>query len=304
MKCSELDARRGRTSAGGWGASPKRWLAAGALLAALAVPGFAQAAGVENELATAENAYAALDYANALTAAEAVLAQQNLSHDVLTRATRVSALSHAALGHADQAKQQFILLLEYDSEFKVDPKLGPRFTEPFAEARGYWQAQGRKSGMDLQVVVQWGQAGEIRIVTRDPLGIVKRVSAGHRWAPAQTYTTIEVAPSGKAISIPANPEGSTRLEYWVRALDAKNNAVFEQGTPETPQINLVTEPVRGEAPQEKKSVFSSPLFYIIGGSILAGAAVGGFFALRPTEYQPPPTGRGVFGATCGSARCD
>ncbi len=281
-----------------------RWLATGALLAALAVSGSARAAGVENDLATAENAYAALDFANALTAAEGVLAQQNLSHDVLTRATRVSALSHAALGHAEQAKQQFILLLEYDSEFKVDSKLGPRFTEPFAEARGYWQAQGRKSGMDLQVVVQWGQPGEIRVVTRDPLGIVKKISAGHRWAPAQTYTMSEVAASGKAISIPANPEGSTRLEYWVRALDAKNNAVFEQGTPETPQINVVTEPARGEAPQEKKSVFSSPLFYIIGGGILAGAAVGGFFALRPTEFQPSPTGRGVFGASCGTARCD
>ncbi|MBX3200184.1 MAG: hypothetical protein KF850_34035 [Labilithrix sp.] len=281
-----------------------RWACMPLLVASLAVAGSAYA-GVENDLAAAENAYAGLDYANALTAAEAVLAQQNLSHDVLTRATRVAALSHAALGHAEQAKQQFILLLEYDSEFKVDSKLGPRFAEPFAEARGYWQAQGRKGGMDVQVVIEWGQAGEIRVVTRDPLGIVKKVSAGHRWAPAQTYTTAEVEGSGRGIPISANPDGSTRLEYWVRALDAKNNAVFESGTPETPEFKVVSEPARGDRQQEKKkSIFASPLFYVIGGSILAGAAVGGFFALRPTEFQPPSTGRGVFGASCGSARCD
>jgi hypothetical protein len=281
-----------------------RWFAVPFLVGALALPGSARAASVDNDLAAAENAYASLDFTSALTAAEAVLAQHHLSHDVLTRATRVAALSHAALGHADQAKQQFILLLEYDSDFKVDSKLGPRFTEPFAEARGYWQAQGRKSGMDVQVVVQWGQSGEIRVVTRDPLGIVKKISAGHRWAPKQTYTTAEVEPSGKGVAVPANPEGSTRLEYWVRALDAKNNAVFESGTPETPQISVVNEPIRGEAPQEKKSFFSSPLFLIIGGGVLAGAAVGSYFAFRPTEYQTPSTGRGVFGAACGTARCD
>ncbi|MDF2696437.1 MAG: hypothetical protein K0S65_4820 [Labilithrix sp.] len=266
--------------------------------------GAAHAGGVENDLAAAENAYAGLDFPTALTSAESVLAQRDLSHDVLTRATRVAALSHAALGHAEQAKQQFILLLEYDADFKLDSKLGPRFTEPFAEARGYWHAQGRKSGMDVQVVVQWGQEGEIRVVTRDPLGVVKKIAAGYRWAPKQTYTTAEVDTSGKGIRVPANPEGSTRFEYWVRALDTKNNAVFEDGTPETPQIRTVSEPVREASQQPKRSIFASPLFYIIGGGVLASAAVGSYFAFRPTEYQAPSTGRGVFGASCGGVRCD
>lgn len=281
----------------------RRLLAVAAITTAVAFARPSLAAPVEADLATAENLYAALDYAAALTAAEGVLAQRGLGHDVLTRATRVSALSHAALGHADQAKQQFVLLLEYDPDFKVDSKLGPRFAEPFAEAKGYWQAQGRKGGMDVQVAIQYDQAGEIRVTTRDPLGVVKRVAAGHRWSPRREFTIAE-AEIAKPIDVAANPAGSTRLEYYVRALDAKGNAVFEEGTPELPKFVTVVEPVRAGAAEPKKSFFASPAFLIVGGVILAGAAVGGFFALRPTEYTTPTTGRGVVGAMCGSARCD
>ena len=281
----------------------RRALTIAAFATAVAFARPSLAAPVEADLATAENYYAALDYGAALAAAESVLAQRGLGHDVLMRATRVSALAHAALGHGELAKQQFVLLLEYDPDFKVDSKLGPRFAEPFAEAKGYWQAQGRKGGMDVQVVVQFEQAGEIRVTTRDPLGIVKRIAAGHRWAPRREFTTAE-ADVAKPIDVAANPASSTRLEYYVRALDAKGNAVFEDGTPELPKFVTVVEPVRAGASEPKKSFFSSPVFLIAGGVLLAGAAVGGFFALRPTEYTTPTTGRGVIGATCGNARCD
>lgn len=281
----------------------RRFVAVAALAAAVA---FAtpSSATVESDLATAENSYAALDYSAALSAAEAVLAQKGLGHDVLTRASRVAALAHAALGHGEQAKQQFILMLQYDPDFKVDSKLGPRFTEPFAEAKGYWQAQGRRAGMDVQAAVQFEQQGEIRVTTRDPLGIVKRISSGHRWAPRREFTVAEVE-LGKPIEVAGNPPGATRLEYYVRAVDAKGNAVFEDGTPEIPKNVIVTEPVRAAGAEEKKgSFFTSPAFLIVGGVLIAGAAVGGFFALRPTEFTTPTTGRGVVGATCGNARCD
>lgn len=284
-------------------AALRRLVVAAALATTVASSSVAHATP-EADLAVAENAYAGLDYAAALSAAEAVLAQRGLGHDVLTRASRVAALAHAALGHGDQAKQQFVLLLEYDPDFKIDSKLGPRFNEPFAEAKGYWQAQGRRAGMDVQVAVQFGQAGEIRVTTRDPLGIVKRVATGHRWAPRREFTTAEVDVT-KPIDVTANPTGATRLEYYVRALDAKGNAVFEEGTPELPRTLLVNEPVRGGAAEQKSSsFFTSPLFLIAGGVLLAGAATAGFFALRPTEYTTPTTGRGVVGATCGNARCD
>lgn len=281
----------------------RRALSAAVLAACLVVPAVASATP-EGDLAAAENAYAALDYASALTAADAVLAQPKLSHDVLTRATRVSALSHAALGHGEQAKQQFVLMLEYDPDFKVDTKLGPRFTEPFSEARGYWQAQGRKAGMDVQVVVQWHQQGDVRVTTRDPLAVVRRVAVGWRWAPKREYTVSESEPNGKGIEVAANPEGSTRLEYWVRAMDAKGNAVFESGTPEAPQLTVVNEPERAAGAEKKKGFFANPVVLAIGGAVLAGAATGLYFALRPTDYQSPSSARGVLGASCAGVKCD
>ena len=280
----------------------RKLLATTVLAAVLCVGGAARADGADAELATAENAYAALDYPSALASADAVLARGNLSHDVLTRATRVAALSHAALGHADVAKQQFILLLEYDPDFKVDSKLGPRFFEPFAEARGYWQAQGRKPSMDVQVAIAYGEPGDIRVSTSDPMNLVKKISVGQRWAPKREYTTSDGDASGR-VEVPANPKGSTRLEYYVRALDAKGNAIFEAGTPNAPKTTTVTEPAAA-GQEKKKSIFASPIFYIVGGAVLAAAATGGYFALRPTEYTAPTTGRAVLGVTCGSARCD
>lgn len=267
---------------------------------ALAGPSFA---GVESDLAAAENAYAALDYATATSSAEAVLAQRGLSHDVLTRACRVAALSHAAQGHGDQAKQAFVLLLQYDPDFKLDTKLGPRFSDPFAEARGYWQAQGRKPGMDVETFVTYGQIGQIRVATRDPLGTVKRITVGYRWAPSRDYAMTTVEPGTKQIEVEANPSSATRLEYYVRAVDAKDSAVFEDGTPDAPKSTTVTEPTRATK-EEKKSIFASPWFYIAGGAILAAAGTYGYFALRPTEYTPASSGRTTLGAACGGVRCD
>ena len=286
--------------------SIKNFVSILAFVAVTAVPAFAFATP-ESDLASAENSYAALDYPAASSKADEVLAQRGLSHDVLVRATRVAALSHAALGHTDKAKEYFTLLLGYDPDFKVDTKLGPRFSEPFAEARGYWQAQGRRPSMEVQAVMQYGQPGQIRVVTVDPMSNIKRVAVGYRWAPARDYTNVTVDPGTRSIDVPANPSGAGRLDYWVRAMDAKDNAVFEEGTPEGPKTVIVNEPANragGAAGEEKKSFFGSGLFFVATGVVLAGAAVGGYFLLRPTEYTPAGTGRTAFGAACGSVRCE
>ncbi len=278
-------------------------LVAAAASASFAAPAFG-ATSPEASLAAAENAYAALDYQNAAAAAEAVLALRGLSHDVLTRATRVQALASAALGNSEQAKKGFINLLEYESDFKVDTKLGPRFTEPFSEARGYWQAQSRKPGMEVELAVQWHQRGGIRVTVHDPLNVVKRVAVGYRWAPKRDYTVSTSDPSGtKQVDVPPNAVSEGSLEYYVRALDAKDSAVFEEGTPDQPKSLTVTEPVRA-ASAERSSFFTSAPFLVGAGVVLVAAGVASFFALRPTSYTASGSGRSVVGASCGAARCD
>ena len=279
-----------------------RLLAVATLLAASALTTPAFAAGIDADLAAAENSYAALDFPNAVSLAEGVLAQHGLSHDVLTRATRVAALSHAALGHVEQAKQQFVLLLQYDFDFKVDARLGPRFNEPFSEARGYWQAQSRKPGMDAEPSIQYDQPGVVRVVTRDPLSVVKRVVVGYRWAPAHEFVVVPVGGTAGQVDVPANPPGSTRFEYYVRALDSRNDAVFEAGSPETPKSLLIAAPARAVVSEKRSPVV--PILLIGGGVLAAAAAVGAFFLFRPTAYQSSSTGRGALGASCAGARCD
>lgn len=261
-------------------------------------------ASPEGDVATAETAYATLDYPAAAASAEQVLNSRGLNHDVLTRATRVAALSHAALGHGEKAKEYFVLLLQYEPDYKLDTKLGPRFSEPYSEARGYWHAQGRKPSMDVQAVMQHAQAGQIRVTTVDPNNTVKRIAIGYRWAPA-AYTTVTVEPGTRTVEVPASPKGSGRLDYYVRAADAKDNAVFEDGTVDAPKSVMVNEPSRaGAVQEEKKSFFGSPVFLAITGVVVAGAAVGAYFAFRPTEYTPGNVGRGVVGVNCGTARCE
>lgn len=279
------------------------------VLAFVAVAGASEVASAapEVDVASAENSYAALDYPAAAAKASEVLAQGGLSHDALVRATRVAALSHAALGDADKAKEYFALLLGYDPEFTVDAKLGPRFAGPFAEAKGFWQAYGRRPSMEVDTIVPYGQPGEIRVTTVDPKGTVKRIAVGFRWAPARDFTNATIEPGGGSVEVPTNAAGAGRLDYWVRALDAQDNAVFEEGTPEGPKTVIVDEPPARSAVEEKKksSFFGSGLFFVATGVVLAGAAAaGGYFLLRPTEYAPATTGRTSFGAFCGGIRCE
>ena len=189
-----------------------------ALLLTLALSGSAVAQTSDADIATAENAYAALDYPTALSGAEAVLSKGNLSHDALVRATRVAALSNAALGQTEPAKALFTTLLELDPDFKVDAKQGPRFSQPFAEARGFYLSKGRKGQLDVQATATSGQPAQMRTAVSDPLGIVKSVVVGYRWAPQREFTTVKVEAGTHTTDLPANPKGATRLDYWVRAV--------------------------------------------------------------------------------------
>ncbi len=258
------------------------------------------------DVASAENAYAAVDFAQAVNTAEKVLKQSGLSHDTLVRATRVAGLSRAALGDGDQAKEHFVALLAYEPDFKVDSKLGPRFQEPFSEARAYWLAQGRKPGMEVQPLLKYTTGGVLKINTRDPMGKVKTVSVGYRWAPSRDYVVSALPLGAQQVDIPEARSGSTRLEYFVKAVDARDNAIFEDGVPESPKSVFVTEPPRaaGGATDEKRGFFASPVTWVTGGALLVGAGVLAFVMLRPTTITPATQGRTTFGPSCGGVSCD
>lgn len=273
-------------------------------LAVAATSSVARAEGsVDERLSEAENAYAAVDYGVALTKAEEVLSRSELTHDALKRATRVAALSHAALGHTAESKAQFVKLLAFDPSFTLDKKLGPRFAEPYQEARGFWQAQSQKPGLSVDADVSWGHPGQLRVSLRDPLNLVRSVIVAHRFGQGD-FELAKLAEGQRAAPVRATEERSARLEYWAKAVDDRGNAVFEDGSPEQPKSLVLVQPAASRD-ERGRGVFASPVFWVVGGVVLAGAAAaGGYFAFRPTEYTPSTTTRAAFTLNCGSARCE
>lgn len=285
-------------------------LGASLMLAPVAAPAvlFAPSiahADAASDLAKAESAYSALDYPAANSAAQAVLQKGDLSHDELVRATRVLALSSVALEKPSEAKDAFVLLLTYDPTYTVDAKLGPRYREPFNEAKGFWSSQSAKPGMETTVMVSARAPGSIRVTTRDPTTIVKRVIVSYRWAPAKGFIQAAAKTGESHIDIPAAPAGSTRLDYFVRAEDGNGSVVFENGSANAPRFSVVqAEANKGE--KESKSVFASPVFWIVTGVLVAGAATtavllatqGGGTTTVVSNKWTPALGCG------GGARCE
>ena len=261
-------------------------------------------ADAATELASAEKLYANLDYEHANATAARVLGGKGLTHDQLLRALRVLALTDAALGHEDQAREEFVEVLTYAADFQVDPNLGPRVTAPFLEARGFWRAQPEKPGMEVHATVHADGPGSLRVITRDPTHIVKTGTVGYRWGTSVPYTTVPLTVSGPGdgviIDLPERPANMARLDYYAQALDERQNAVLEVGNPTSPKSVIVEVPRAGAGGVAKKSIFVSPIFWTVAGVIVAGAATTAILLTRPKT----PTGTTLTGgADCGPMPC-
>lgn len=286
-------------------------LGASLMLAPVALPAVFLAPAVAHadaaaDVAKAEQAYSALDYPTAHTAAQAVLQKGDLSHDELVRATRVLALSSVALEKPNEAKEAFVLLLTYDPTYTVDAKLGPRYREPFNEAKGFWSSQSGKPGMETQVMVSSRAPGSIRVTTRDPTSVVKRVIVSYRWAPAKTFIQAAAKTGASHIDVPAPPAGSTRLDYFVRAEDAAGSVVFENGSASAPRFSVVqAETAKGGGEKENKSVFASPIFWVVTGVLVAGGATAAvLLATQRGETTTVVSNRWIPALGCGGGRCE
>jgi len=245
------------------------------------------------DVETAEQLYAKLDYDRANEVAERVIKQRNLTHDQLVRAYRVLAVTNAILDKEEQARDAFLHLLVFDPEYTVDTNLGPKVSTPFVEARGQFRSLPTKPGMEVVANVR-SDGGQLRVTTRDPTRIAKKVTVGYRWTSSGEYTVSTIPVGDASVEVaPATP-GRTRLDFYALALDEHDNAVFEAGSPQVPKSAFAEAGARpggngagaGAAKDGEKSrgsVFSSPVFWIIAGGVVAGGATAAFFAFRPED---------------------
>jgi hypothetical protein len=261
------------------------------------------------DVETAEQLYAKLDYESANAVAERVVKKNGLSHDQLVRAYRVLAVTYAVLDKEEHARDAFLQLLTYDSEYQVDPNLGPKVNTPFSEARGSFRSLSSKPGIEVSASVSTG-GGNLRVTTRDPTRMVKRVNVGYRWTSTGEYTVTPINPGEAVVAIEVNaaPPGRTRLDFYVQAFDERENVVLEGGNPNVPksafaEVGASRAGAGGsETRSEGGSIFASPYFWIFAGAAVAGAGTAAFFALRP---QDPPSSAALSPViVCGSARCN
>jgi len=259
------------------------------------------------DVETAEQLYAKLDYEGANAVAERVVKKSGLTHDQLVRAYRVLAVTYAVLDKEEQARDTFLQLLTYDADYQADPNLGPKVNTPFMEARGSFRSLSSKPGIEVSASVSTN-GGTLRVTTRDPTRIVKRVNVGYRWTSSGEYSISQINPGEVvvAVEVAAPPPGRTRLDFYVQALDERENTVLEAGNPAVPKSAFAEAGVAGGSGRGGKaeggSVFSSPFFWIAAGVAVIGGGTAAYFALRP---QDPPT-RATLSPiiVCGTDRCN
>ena len=262
------------------------------------------------DVETAEQLYAKLDYEQANATAERVVKKSGLTHDQLVRAYRVLAVTYAVLDKEEQARDAFLQLLTYDAEYQVDPNLGPKVNTPFSEARGSFRSLPTKPGIDVSASVSTN-GGTLRVTTRDPTRLVKRVNVGYRWTSSGEYTVSQINPGeAVAVEVGAAPPARTRLDFYVQALDERDNAVLEAGNPNVPKSAFAEAGAsRGGGngngnggKYEGGSVFSSPIFWTFVGVAAIGGGAALFFALRPND--PPSSAQLSPIIRCGGDRCN
>jgi hypothetical protein len=257
------------------------------------------------DVETAEQLYAKLDYEGANQVAERVVKQKSLTHDQLVRAYRVLAVTYAVLDQEEKAQAAFLQLLTYDPDYQADPNLGPKVNTPFVEARGSFRALPAKPSIEAVANVQT-TGGTLRVTTKDPTKMVKKVAVGYRWTSSGEYSVSQIT-AGESVSVEvaAAPANRTRLDFYAQAFDDRDNAVLEAGNPQVPksafaEVGKVY--TGGGGPKgEGGSILSSPLFWVFTGAAVVGGGTALFFALRP---QDPPT-KAILTPVmqCGGDRC-
>jgi hypothetical protein len=259
------------------------------------------------DVETAEQLYAKLDYEQANSVAERVVKKNGLTHDQLVRAYRVLAVTYAVLDKEELARDAFLQLLTFDSDYQADPNLGPKVNTPFMEARGAFRSLSAKPGVEVSASVSTG-GGTLRVTTRDPTRMVKKVNVGYRWTSSGEYSVAPITPGESvAVEVGAAPAGRTRLDFYVQALDERDNAVLEAGNPNVPKSAFAEASGGGGGGKGAKaegggSVLGSPFFWLFAGAAAVGGGAALFFAFRP---QDPPDSAALSPIIrCGAERCN
>lgn len=244
------------------------------------------------DVETAEQLYQKLEYEQANATCLVLLKRKGLSHDELVRTYRILAVTYAVLDKEDLAKETFLKLLAVDPTYEADPNLGPRVSDPFLEARGYFRAQNQKPGLTVEPQIRT-DGGTIRVIAKGPPRFVRRIVVSYRWGTSGAMNERVVPAAEGNVDVVKAPAGANRLDYFVIAQDENENAVMVRGSKDAP-ISVFSDAAPkggagapGAKTEEGRSVFASPIFWIITGVVVAGGAATAYYFLGPAKIAEP-----------------
>jgi len=246
--------------------------------------------GGERVVELAETSLREYVFDEALAQVERALSVGGLSLDLLSRALKVRAESLSALNRPEDAQRAYAQLLSVQPDFDIDARLGPRIRSPFFDARAFLDEQAMRPG--LTVSIRADRPGRIDVRMHDPLAMVGQVVVHHRPLGGRAYTAVKLPRRGGILPL---PDGEPH-ELYVQALTPQRSVAFALGGPAEPMSTEVAgttstaPPARHKnrparrltrpsppphRPESAGSVFESPVFWVIAGVVVTGAAATG-----------------------------
>ncbi len=120
--------------------------------------------------------------------------------------------------------------------------------------------------------------------------MIRRVVVGYKLTSSPSFTVMymKAAETERLVELPSawpsTINESPRLEFFVQALDDRDNALFEFGNPSMPNeasleaIESVSSAAAPngtvQTPSNKRSLASQPLFWLAAGALVIGASAG------------------------------
>jgi hypothetical protein len=195
----------------------------------LTTPVFAQS----RNLADAERAYQAVDFAATHTLSKRALEEGGADREQTARLYVLLGISAAAQGDAEEAKTNFIAALAVKPSLKLDRGLSPKVRDPYLEAQGYWAASADRLTLNAKPGTD---QDHLIVQLSDPATLVSKIElriaeAGKTPRPA---FDLSAAPTTR-FALPAQVRGRS-YEYTLRALDRFGNVLADRGSDADPEI--------------------------------------------------------------------
>lgn len=206
---------------------------------------------------------------------------------------RLLAFNYITLGRRDEAESAIRGLLSLEPDYALPTSESPRFRDFFKMVKEKWDAEGRP-GLVVDTTTpdpvsllhtprsetEAGQLLPISVRLDDPGDRIRTIKVFYRTGSRGAYQQLEAEIRGKGARavVPGPAVQPPFVDYYVTALDAGGQPIAGRGDG--------TAPLRVVVPESGKG-WVVPV--VIGGSLVAVAAVFGGLALAGVFKSSPPT---------------